>query len=100
MLQGEMLRISAQLKQVGDSPQKKNRKEVEAQLKRRELREAKERESNGNGLNKVDIRVLLEELKMVGDDDEVALLLAKSREELEAELERRRNRNNVTNEPS
>jgi hypothetical protein len=33
MPQGEMLRISAQLKQVGDSPQKKNKKEVEAQLK-------------------------------------------------------------------
>jgi molybdopterin converting factor small subunit len=60
--------------------------EVEAQLKWHGLREAKERESNGNGFNKVDIRVLLEELQTVGDDDEVALL-PKSREELEAELE-------------
>jgi molybdopterin converting factor small subunit len=72
---------------------------VEAQLKSRELREAKERESNGNGLNKVDLRVLLEEIQTVGDDDEVALL-PKSREELEAELERRRNRNTESQEPS
>jgi molybdopterin converting factor small subunit len=99
MPQGEMLRISAQLKKVGDSPQKKTKKEVEAQLKSRELREAKERESNGNGLNKVDLRVLLEEIQTVGDDDEVALL-PKSREELEAELERRRNRNTESQEPS
>jgi hypothetical protein len=68
-------------------------------LKWRELREAKERESNGNSLNKVGIRVFLEELQTVGDDDEVALL-PKSREELEADLERWQNHNNWTNEPS
>jgi molybdopterin converting factor small subunit len=53
---------------------------MEAQLKWRELREAKERELNGKGLNKVDIHVLLEELKTVRDNDKVALL-PKSREE-------------------
>jgi hypothetical protein len=63
MPQGRMLHILAQLKKVEDSPPQKNKTEVEAQLKRHELREAKERESNGNGLNKVDICVLLEELK-------------------------------------
>jgi hypothetical protein len=42
---------------------------------------------------------LLEELKTVGDDDEVALL-AKKREELEAKLEWWRNHNTVTYEPS
>jgi hypothetical protein len=57
-----MLCISAQLKEVGNSPQKKNKTEVEAQLKWLELREAKERELNGNTLNKVDIHVLLDNL--------------------------------------
>jgi hypothetical protein len=94
--QQDIMRISAELKQLGDSPQKKNRAETEAQLRRRELRAAKERDSKGNALNIVDIRVLLEELATLGDDNEVAVL-PKSREELLAELERRRNRNDATN---
>ena len=69
-------------------------------MQRRELRSAKERESKQKYLSNVDIRVLLEELQKEGDANEAALL-PKSREELVAELERRRNRNNVlTNEPS
>ena len=75
----------------GDSPQKKSRADTEAQLKRRELRAAKERESMGKPLHVVDIRVLLEELHLEGDDGELALL-PKSREELVVELHRRRNR--------
>jgi hypothetical protein len=85
----------AALKQLGDSPQKKNRQDTEAQLQRRELRSAKERELKRKYLSNVDIRVLLEELQQVGDANE-AVLLPKSREELLAELERRRNRSNVT----
>jgi hypothetical protein len=50
-------------------------------------------------LNDVDIRVLLEELQVVGDDNEEALL-PKSREELETELKRQQNRINMTNELS
>jgi hypothetical protein len=64
--QQDIMRISAKLKQLGDSPQKKNCAETEAQLRWHELRAAK--------LNKVDIRVLLEELETLGDDNEVALL--------------------------
>jgi hypothetical protein len=64
--------------------------------RRRELRLAKERDSQGTGLSEVDIRVLLEELETLGDDNEVALL-PKTREELLAELVRRRNRNSATN---
>ena len=71
-----------------------------AQLQRRELRAAKERESKRKYLSNADIRVLLEDLQKEGDVNE-AMLLPKSREELLAELERRRNRNNATtNEPS
>jgi hypothetical protein len=92
MQQGDLQRLSQELKQQGDSPQKKSRTETEAQLKRRELRAAKEKESNGNHLNVVDFRVLLEDLYTEGDDDEVRLLL-KSRDELQVELLRRRNRN-------
>ena len=96
----DLIRGIAALKLIGDSPQKKNRQETEAQLQRRELRAAKERESKGKYLNNADIRVLLEELQKEGDAYEAALL-PKSREELLAELERRRNRNNVTtNAPS
>jgi hypothetical protein len=96
----DLIRGIAALKLIGDSPQKKNRQETEAQLQRRELRAAKERESKGKYLNNADIRVLLEELQKEGDAYEAALL-PKSREELLAELERRRNRNNATtNAPS
>jgi hypothetical protein len=69
-------------------------------LQRRELRAAKEREFKRKYLSNADIRVLLEEVEKEGDANEAALL-PKSREELLAELERRRNRNNATtNEPS
>ena len=64
-------------------------------MQRRELRAAKEKELKGKYLSNVDIRVLLEELQTEGDGNEAALL-SKSREELEAELERRRNRPNLT----
>ncbi len=100
MPKDDLIRGIAALKLIGDSPQKKNRQETEAQLQRRELRAAKERESKGKYLNNADIRVLLEELQKEGDAYEAALL-PKSREELLAELERRRNRNNATtNAPS
>ena len=95
MLKEDLMRGIAELKLVGDSPQKKNRQETEAQLQRRELRAAKEKELKGKYLSNVDIRVLLEELQTEGDGNEAALL-SKSREELEAELERRRNRPNLT----
>jgi hypothetical protein len=88
----DMLKISGDLKQQGDSPLKKNRAETEAQLQRRELRAANKRESNGEALHHVDIRVLLVELETMGDENEEALL-TKSLEELVAELARRRNRN-------
>jgi hypothetical protein len=91
MPQGDMQRIASELKQQGDSPQKKNKPETEAQLQRRELRAAKERESKGQYLDDVDFRVLLEELQIEGDDNEVALL-AKSRQELIVELHRQRSR--------
>jgi hypothetical protein len=55
-------------------------------LQQREVRAAKERESNRHDFNNVDIHVLLEELHTEGDDDEVVALLLKSREELETEL--------------
>jgi hypothetical protein len=96
MPKDELLRIAAELKQLGDSPQKKNKNEVEIQCKWRELRAAKEKESNRIDLNHVDYRVLVEELHMEGDDKEEALL-PKSIEELVAELGRRRSRNNGTN---
>ena len=54
---------------------------------------------NGITFSNVDLHVLLEELQTEGDAGEVALLL-KTREELESELVRRRNRNTVTNEVS
>ena len=96
----DLMREIAALKQLGDSPQKKTRQETEAQLQRRKLRSAKERESKRKYLSNVDIHVLLEELQKEGDANE-AELLPKSREELLAELEQRRNHNNVsTNELS
>ncbi len=63
-----MLKICGDLKQQGDSPLKKNRTETEAQLQQRELRAANEREPNGEALHHVDIRVLLVELEMMGDE--------------------------------
>jgi hypothetical protein len=54
-------------------------------LQQRKLRAAKERELTGKHLDDVNIRVLLEELYIEGDDGEKALL-PKSREEVEAEL--------------
>jgi hypothetical protein len=91
MPQGDMQRIASSLKRQGDSPNKKTKAATEAQLQRRELREAKQKDSKAQHLEDVDIRVLLEELYVEGDDGEVALML-KSREELEVELHRRRNR--------
>jgi hypothetical protein len=61
-------------------------KKARRQTKDPSSKRERERESNGNALNNVDICVLLEELETVGDDNEVALL-PKSREELVAELE-------------
>jgi hypothetical protein len=94
MVQQDILHISADLKKHGDSPQKKHRAQTEIQLRRRELQEAREKESNGVSCNNVDLRVLLEDLYIEGDADEVSLLLW-TREELESELVRRRNRNAV-----
>ena len=64
-------------------------------MQRCEIRAGNEKGLKEKSLINVDIRVLLEELQTEGDGNEAALL-SKSREELEAELERRRNRPNLT----
>jgi hypothetical protein len=79
------------LKRNDDSPQKKNRPELESpQLQKRKLRDAEEKEAKGEDLSVLNLRVLVENLRVAGDDNEEALL-PKQKEELAAELVRRRN---------
>jgi hypothetical protein len=64
-------------------------------LRKRELRDAEESESKGLDLSVVNLRVLLDAVRVSGGDNEEALLL-KQKEDLAAELVRRRNLRNTT----
>jgi hypothetical protein len=74
---------------------KPRRPELESQLRKRELRDAEESESKGLDLSVVNLRVLLDAVRVSGGDNEEALLL-KQKEDLAAELVRRRNLRNTT----
>jgi hypothetical protein len=91
----DIKRLIASHKRNEDSPQKKNKPDLVSQLQRREVRDAEEKEANGVDLNMLSLRVLVNNLRVAGDADEESLL-PKQKEELAAELVRRRNRRDTT----
>jgi hypothetical protein len=72
-----------------DSPLKPTKLDAAEQLKRRELREAKENERCGVPLTRINVIALIEELEEAGDTKEEELI-SKPMDDLTDELERRR----------